>query len=357
MVDRYRLTSVLAALLLVACSGTDETLRDGGNADPTTLISYTVSASQTRSTVIRGTEFPVDESFRIWAYEGDAPLIDGDVVSSTGGSVWSTQKTYYWPEGGTRVNFYALYPTTLDIDQAAKGFAYTVPVSISSQQDILYDVVSACKTDDDVSHNPVKSYAVPLLFKHALTQIAFKGCVRDDCKDWTVSVSGITVCHVAGKGKFELAAAKWSDLTGTTDYSVGLSSEAVSFGYNSAGTTTDLTASDGVLLLIPQQLQAWDMTSNVMNTTDSYLAVECHISQGTADVIGTAAKPATVYVPFDSGTSSWKQGYRYTYTLEFGTGYTADGQPQLQVLIFSSEITDWVEGDGDDLGAKMTHDE
>lgn len=358
MVDRYRLTSALAALLLAACSGADETTRDDGNADPTNLISYTVAASQTRSTVIRGTEFPVEESFRVWAYEeeGDAPLIDGGIVSCTNGSVWSTQEKYYWPDGGGKVSFYALYPTTLDMDGDTKSFDYLVRGPVDMQEDILYDVVTAGKTDDDVSHNPIKRYAVPLTFHHALSQIAFRGRVNSDNKDWTVSVSNIKVCNVAGWGKFDLTTRKWSDLSGVTDYSVGLSEEAASFSYDDSYKAIDLTAPDGVLLMIPQALQAWDRKENALKSADSYLAIDCHICQGATDVIGSFDQPETVYVPFDSGSSSWQQGYRYTYTLEFGTGYTEDGQPHLRVLIISSEITDWAEGDGDDLGAKMTNE-
>lgn len=357
MADRYIFASVLAALLLAACSGADEPLSDdNGSTVPTDTISYTVAASLTRSTVIRGTEFPIDESFRVWAFEeDDATLIDGGIVSCTNGLVWSTSEKYYWPQGDGRVSFFALYPNTLSMDKDTKSFSYVVPGDVSSQQDVLYDAVTAGKTDDGVSHNPIKRYAVPLTFHHALTQVAFKGCVSANNPEWTVSVSAITLCNVASRGTFDLTTMKWKGLAGLKDFSVGIRSDAGAFGY--ASEAIDLTAPDGVLLMIPQTLRPWDTDDYVVNTYDCYLAIDCHIRQGYIDIIGTATQPATIYVPFNDGPTSWKQGYRYNYTLEFGEGYNAEGERELQALVASSEITDWAEGGDDDLGAKMTQNE
>ena len=357
MSDRYILISAIA-VLLAACSGADETIRDDGSADPTDLISYTVETSQTRSAVIKGTQFPTNQSFRVWAFVAGSstPLIDGDIVSCTDGSAWSTQSKYYWPKGDPKITFYALYPTVFSINKDIKRFTYTVPTAVESQSDILYDMVTASKTDDGVSHNPIKRYAVPLTLRHALTQIAFKGRVSTNNMDWTVSVTDIKVCNVMGTGTFDLTTGMWSSLSGTNDFKIGLSSSPVTFG-SSTSTATDLTASDGVLLLIPQTLLAWDLQDNVSNTSGSYLAITCHIKEGDTDLIGTTTTPTTVYVPFDSGSSSWKRGNRYTYTLEFGTGYSADGQNQFRVLIVGSEITDWADGEGGDIGAKMTQED
>ena len=342
---------VLTVIMLSACSGNDDT---NSAADPSGIISYTVKASPTRSSVISGTTFPTDKTFRVWAYEEGSTeaLIGGDIVSCTDGSVWSTETKYYWPQG-TKVNFYALYPTSLSYNIANASFSYTVPTDVSQQQDVLYDVIKAGKTDDNISHNSVKRYAVPLTFRHALSQVAFRASISDENSDFTVEVSGITMHNVYTSGMFNLTTRSWGSLSSVDNLAIGISSDAGAITYG--GDPVSVTADDGMLLVIPQSLSGWALGTNVNSTSDCYLAVDCHVTgSGGVDLLGTSSAPATVYVPFDNSSTIWEAGKKYIYNLQFGTGYDAGGNRQLQVLIVGSEITDWTNGTGGDVDAKMT---
>lgn len=345
-------TVLLAALMLTACSGHDEA--EAVQQPEPELISYTVSNASTRSTVINGTSFPAGKSFRVWAFDQveGTTVINGDKVSSTDGSVWSTQEKHYWPQSNS-VRFYALYPTSLSLNTSAMAFTYTMPTAVASQEDVLYDTETASRTDDRVSHNAIKRYALPITFHHALAQVAFKGRVSADNPAWTVNVSGITLCNIYGTGTFDLNNKSWGGLTGLTSTAIGIR-KAGTLVYSAGADAANLTAADGALLVIPQQLKAWDLKTNVSSAKGCYLAISCHINNGTTDINGTAETPQTIYVPFDNAGTQWKQGCRYTYTLQFGSGLDANGQKQLEILVVESEITDWLSGDGGDLDAKMT---
>ena len=339
--------ALLIAQLLQACSGVDENTRDDVFVND--LISYTVATTPTRSAIINGPHFPADKSFRVWAFEDNSneTVINGDVASCINDSVWNTEEKYYWHET-KQVSFYAIYPISLSLTDDTKRFAYTMPTDVSKQEDVLYDVVTVTKVD---SNKTVKHDAVPLTFRHALAQVAFKGIVSADNPDWTVTVSGIAIHNIYGTGTFDLISKTWNNLSTPTYSEIGIHAEGVSFTYNDGAKALNLTADDGAILVIPQVLTGWDRTDTVHNTSGSYLAVTCHLCNDDGDLFGTATKPQTIYVPFDHGGIPWQQGRKYVYTLQFGAGFDADGNKYLQVMVVSSNITEWADGDGGNLNA------
>ena len=312
-----------------------------------------MSGTETRSDVISGTSFPASKSFRVWAFDltNGSTVIGGDVVSSSGGGVWSTGQRYYWPQANN-VLFYMLYPTSLSLGSGGT-ISYTMPTDVTKQEDVLYDTETANKTDSRISHNAIKRYALPVTFHHALSQVSFKGRVSADNPKWTVSVSGITLCNIYGSGTYNIHSRSWNGLNGLTSTAIGIR-EAGTLVYSAGADPVNLTAADGALLVIPQQLTAWDTKINVSATKGSYLTVSCHINNGTTDIVGSDEKPQTVYVPFDNAGTSWQAGRRYTYTLQFGAGLDADGKEQLYIIVVESEITDWAIGEDSSIDAKMT---
>ena len=359
------LIPALAALVLTACSGADVPEGSGTIAAPDGVISYTVGTAVTRANTVNGSEFPADEQFRIYAYQtaGGAVVIPGAEVGRMPDGNWGTAVNYYWPEDGSDVDFYAVYPKDLSFDTAGKKISYSVPADISLQQDVMYETATYNKASSAVTGNAVAANAVPLTFHHALAQIAFKGKVSSDNKGWTVDVSRIEICHVNGSGTLDLtqAAKAWTDLSAPTDYTAGLNTAAGTLNFYEADNTTeaaatDLTASDGSLLLIPQTLTAWDTGVNVLDAanTGCYLAVTCWIRSASDDIRGTSTAHETVYVPFDNGTAGWLPGKRYVYTLNFGAGLDADGKNFMTPITLTSAITDWTDGTGADLPAEMT---
>lgn len=350
------LCRALSAILLTACSA-DDTPQGGNPAAREGVISYTVAASSTRA-VISGTTFPTSETFRVWAYAGETAVIPGAEVRCLSGDVWGTEDNYYWPEGGGSVDFYAVYPKDVAFDTATKTLSYTADTDRSKQKDVMYETVTRSEAGVASTGN-----AVPLTMHHALTQIAFKGKIKSDNKDWTADVTGVEICNVSGSGTFSLSAKTWSDLSAPKAYAIGMANETVSLGFYEADGETEaeaknLTAADGSLLLIPQTLTAWDCeNTTVSTTTGCYLAITCWIRNSAGNIRGTSEAPVTVYVPFDNSTTQWQSGKKYTYTLHFGAGYDEEGKTITVPITLTSEVTDWEEGTGGELPAEMTKTE
>ena len=349
----YILIPALTAMLS-ACSTADEPQWDGGNtATHKGGISYTVATALTRA-AISGNTFPTSSTFCVYAFqEGEStPLIPGDIVRCLDGTVWATDDNYYWPESAS-VNFYAVYPASLSFDTSTRKVSYTVPTSVSQQEDVLYETVTASKTSTTVTGNAVKANAVPLTFHHALAQIAFKGKISDGNKDWRVDVTNIALCNVYSTATLDLTASvkTWTDLSTPASFECGIRSDAPTLAfYEDDGTTeaaaTTLTATDGALLLLPQTLTPWPrltVNATAAANTGCYLAVTCWIRTSLGDIRGTSEAPVTVYVPFDNGTG-WEAGKRYVYTLNFGAGYDDEGKTILSAMTITSEVTDWSDG-------------
>lgn len=244
--------------------------------------------------------------------------------------------------------------------------------TVADQDDLMYAVTSfgysAPTTEESASTStdPDADMTVNLHFKHALTQVAFTA-TKDS--DLDVVVNSITICNVVNGGTFK--AESVTDASNTTDAADGTVGDANvdvddmgawtlpdSKTYNhytaamagSASVTvgdevTSLTNTDDALMLIPQALTAWtyansgtdagsDSATATVTGTGSYLAIDCTITHADAEV---PIIDGIVYVPFstsgityDSATTSfnttyanaWAPGYKITYNLVFGGGYT-----------------------------------
>lgn len=359
----YILIPALTAMLS-ACSTADEPQWDGGNtATHNGGISYTVATAMTRA-AISGNTFPTSSTFCVYAFEDGAstPLIPGDIVRCLDGTVWATDDNYYWPEA-SQVSFYAIYPASLTFDTSTRKVSYTVPTSVSQQEDVLYETVTASKTSTTVTGNAVKANAVPLTFHHALAQIAFKGKISDENKDWRVDVTKIALCNVNSTATLDLTASAktWTDLSTLASFESGMSTEATTLAFYEADGTTEaaatvLTASDGALLMIPQVLTPWPrltVNATAAANTGCYLAVTCWIRTSLGDIRGTSEAPATVYVPFDNGTTGWEAGKRYVYTLSFGAGYDDEGKMVSAPITLTYSITEWGDGGKQSIEAEM----
>ena len=96
--------------------------------------------------------------------------------------------------------------------------------------------------------------------------------------------------------------------------------------------------SDGPMLFVPQKLTKWDVSSTIATAKQSYLMITCKIKQGGAYLFGSDSEYKDLYVPFEA---DWQPGKRYIYTLIFGGGYDADGNPILQPINFEAKAEDW----------------
>ncbi len=408
---RLILASLAVAAMLASCEKTSE-------VDPTiTLagqkISYSAyaGASTTKGTAINSnTDFQGVEdsynSFDVQAINEDFTFFSFDEVTYDG-SAWSgTSCGYYWPTAYTILYFGAYYPATSTIIADAAyayddtdgveahvlTFGYEVG-EVADQEDIMY-AITEC-----IPSNTETTIEVGLHFKHALTQVAFTATATEGL---TVTVNSLTICNVINSGSFSASAntndsGKITEDQGADDAtsagdiwtledasSDNLSNYVAAMRYDDTDyedssdnpsailvgeDATALTSTTDVLMLLPQALTAWDPAGTgsgdselVVTGTASYLAIDCKIVSDEVTIV-----EGLIYVPFstedveyDSDTDGqWNPGYKITYNLAFGGGYTIPGEtedvpepgevpdpddvvPTLRTITYSVTVDEWI---------------
>ncbi len=301
------------------------------------------------------------------------------------GLKWNNTDATYWPNVDATLYLGAYTPATarltnggyeydkttsahsLTFDYVVNGNQYSsgsiAASNVNQHEDLMYAVTSQAYTaptkeesDADASADAEK---VNLHFKHALTQVAFTATKDAEIE---VTVNSITICNVMSSGSFAATKATDDDDTadGTTDGTVsdgfvnmgnvGVWSghgdithyEAQMFGaaaVNVKSYSTALTQPSNALMLIPQALTAWTYADTdgdtglddelaVLTSDNSYLAINCTIKHTGGDVNivdGIVFVPfSTAGIVYEGGTAEdvWKPGYKVTYNLHFGGGYT-----------------------------------
>jgi hypothetical protein len=389
----------VAILFLASCSsGEDAIPQPPADPEPKVVVPEDVPVSFSPKATDGGTRAPIPAgalspsvAFRVWATKkvtgtaAEEAFINDNtrntVVYDTRNSLWATTgATYYWPDTPETlydVTFYAMYPasapTTADIS-TDKTVSFTATSPIDGDTDVMYTMVTTSLTDMLAS----SSVSVPLQFRHTLTQVAFKGKASTTFqeKGWTVTVGGIRVCNVNSTGVLDLTTgvSPWNPATVTpwtpsaaptlTNYTLTMldDDDDTTDGLVLTGDVQPLTSTDIIPMLMPQALTPWNPETNCIYTTDvstktattgGYLAIDLKIYDSVTDSysIGDNHTYETVYVPFcvdpaaDSPeTVSWHPGYRYTYTITFGSGYDSQGQAlDARLIDVSVSITPWDE--------------
>lgn len=375
------LASLAVAATLASCQKTsvvDPTL----TTDQEMTFAPYAGASATKGSAVNsngdlaGNETDGYGSFYVASYLGTDSYFGFRKVTYNG-TAWENQADMYWPNESATLHFGAYYPAaavestdvtySYDADDAnSLSFDYTVEEDVADQIDLMYAITDYEFTS---STDAGSEDAVGLHFKHALTQIGFTATKDDDI---AVEVSSIKICNVVDNGTFKATAATnydassdeidtdqdesevnttnfgtWTPATANTAASVTAGTNTATNLQNytavmadfetdasaitvAAGTdATQLTSTTDVMMLLPQTLEAWNATDDTdSDGTESYLAIKCKIthSDGTAAIVD-----GTIYVPFSTAgieytsgteTDGWKAGYKITYNLNFGGGYT-----------------------------------
>ncbi|MFI3305169.1 MAG: hypothetical protein R3Y68_01490 [Rikenellaceae bacterium] len=290
-------------------------------------------------------------------------------------------------------------------DNLAFKFGYTVANEPENQYDLIYAL------REDVECPATTPYSVHLPFCHALTQVAFTAELDPDLKV-DMKVYKVDIHNVVYTGTFAVRddtsefnnnGVWWysssSDTTLETDRSGYLISEFGAAIYSdgvalpSDGSNVTLSDSDNVLMLMPQHISPWVVESYKPSYTDyagyttitrddnstgldptkagAYLAISCDITQqvdGKTITIHTKDKwlyaPLTTNITYPAGTlgnggaaadtNEWVAGYKITYNLCFGGGYSTIPGAEYPVNTLSEmEINAtaemWDEVDGGEL--------
>lgn len=298
--NRYLLLLPLLALFC-GCSASDDGTTAATQGDP--RIGFSVEANG--GTRAEATAFPTDRTFRVYAWNstggswmmerGTGGDDDSNVVSydNTRGS-WYPNYTYYWPDDRTTVDFYAIYPKDMPFSTADKKIDFST-TAVTGSADVLYCKSSTSKLG--ANHYATNVYAAEIVFKHALSRVAF---AKEELNGVTLTVNSITLNQIKDKGTF--------DFDGATP----------------AWTTNDASLTDSYnttlgnsLLLMPQSL-----------ASGAQIVVEYKIKAADGTWLrGGESEWETKTIPL---TGNWLIGSTYTYTLTANHG-----------IFLSSTITDW----------------
>ena len=268
-------------------------------------------------------------SFKVDVLKGTETYGAMTVTGSDNGTKWTTSPLTYWPsDASQRLDFYAYAPTSTEgvtINGTDKKItSYTPSTTVADQKDLVIAYNTGTKTANEAS-------GVPLLFKHALSQIEVKAkCANANMK---VEIIGVKVVSVAKDGTFTFPTATTQSGTGH-ELALGLwntaSSQKTAYMVrNSAPVELTKTAqslmpsTSGTFMLIPQAITPWNKQNNA-TTAGSYISVLCRISNVSGDnetlIFPTTAGKygfSAVAIGTTKSDKTWEPGKKYIYTLEF----------------------------------------
>lgn len=332
------------------------------------------------------------KEFQVSAVSAGKNYIQNDKFTYDGTS-WSGDGTpRYWPEKeGQTVDFYAhlggesVYIWEPGETTTASFNNFKVADDVKAQEDLIYAVTTGQKKQET---------AVPLNFRHALSQIVFNA--KNASQKIYVEIYGVEVHNVQNQGTFkfpgETTAAQvtddtqtgyedtnkgigtWSGETGMTSYTVLFDDPIVvsSDGANLNKLVDVTTAAEkNAMVLLPQTTIAWDpekVGATADANTGSYIAVKCKV-YNIADGDGVHAdgdelvwggsdeKGAWLGIP---AAFDWDQGKKYIYTLVFGNGGGGhipgpdpDPDPEFVSIKFNVTVDEFLNGGSQDIEADL----
>ena len=316
----------------------------------------------TRAAIVSASDFNSKvSSFRVWGYfdssaaaDGATPgglfvgesATDGAVINGNGSGTWTFANSSlerFWPPTNSPLNFQAVAPAsdasftisnTVSNNLPHVVADVTVPTDNASQKDIMF----ASAPSQTQSSNGGE---VALAFKHAMSAIRFSA--KTSASTITAEVGGISLCNIRSTGKVgyitDNTLGYSTDASPVASYSLGMSAKTLSTSL------TNLTNSDGNLILLPQTTTAWSPSVPVASAgTATYVALSIKVAYNGVYRIGSSSAYETVYIPF---AAAWEQGKLYTYNLTVGTGtgvYDANGNTLETVpCSFTATTSNWTE--------------
>lgn len=326
-VKRDKIIVLGVALGLLASCATNETF-----VPETTEIGFNAVTGNATKAILSAGALPQTASFDIWGfYSNDGTFnefsdnagsnfMDGLKIEWTSGSddtrpeAWRNKdKYYYWPTTGV-IGFYAIYPSGLAGVKAPefKGNGlkvenYTIDAT-SKYTDLMYAYTLGTN----------RSTALPIQFKHALSQIEFVLKLEENYPDVEFYIDEIQLLNVDLQATFQYvqpsSVASWIDNTDNQKDTIVYSDDKLSL---SATANTYSTA----MVMMPQVLSKADEAKTSISI--SYRMIQ---ADGTV-MTGILVKDISAL------QKSWDISTRYVYTLNFN----------LNEITFNPEVTDWTE--------------
>ena len=346
---------------MTSCNNNDDELAQAN----TRSIGFDIHADgsiATRGYAINSTNVATTlANFQTWAYDDEtdglymgASASAGKTVTNTNmdGTAWNYAPPQFWPVNA--LNFVAVAPaapngvTANATASADNVVTLTSTVSLSTnvedQDDIMFAEADGITSATDGGN-------VPFTFKHALSQIVFRGKFND-----LGAITKITIAEIAlggvnkagtlvfnSEGQFfgsNLATAKPATSTPAV-FSLDASDlEGSVWDVSTAGTTPfDLTVSNNATkknawMLLPQTTAAWDGTSYTAGVPSSGAYIKLRVKlEKDGVIIKNNAEADAIYLPL---AVDWNRSTKYIYTIEFNGD-------NLTPITFSVAAENWTE--------------
>ena len=372
---------ILAAMAAVfgmsftACSNDDEV--KGSDYNPVNLPTRVAfNAYLDGATATRAYDANVDDiktdGMSVWAFDATkAVTADADFFmgSTTAGLAHSwvadpgyfkAAADYFWPQ--YNLNFVALTPQTgggigaISISQAASDkpvmtVAVDVPLTTESGgtygTDTQKDIMIASIEDQA----PLTTGSASLTFKHALSQIVFKGIVDETTTIHKAVVKSIKLVNVASDGTVTY------DSDGDAFSTGSFGAKTKTYAANIVNTTVtatdsadpdDITGQDDAetgrnyqMMILPQTSTECEGVTGAENlsqlgapTAGTYLLVNATLFANSNNANAVLENTTNVYIPLAETT--WAPGYKYTYLLKFGDNL-------LHPITFTASVAPWTD--------------
>ena len=198
-----RFATILAVVSAMSGCSKEESCVDSPSETEKVQITgkpFVVQVSNNGET--RGTDITTVSSFNMVGIQGASnKWIDNYLFTKPADKWVSTgHEDLMWPGGTDTHTFYATCDNTGEVPEITDGkFVYTVPTIFTDQKDLL-----VAKSENNQDGDPVI-----LDFMHALSSVKFKIGFNKDARggenDLHITVTRITLHHIATKGTFDFA--------------------------------------------------------------------------------------------------------------------------------------------------------
>ena len=375
MNKKFIVMAAFAAMLSISfksCSNNDDDLAGAGAAqmDSKNLMTfngYTNNGPATRGYAANEeTDVRVD-GMSVWAFDAtkavteDADFFMGSTTAGLAHSwvadpgYYKAAADYFWPQ--YNLNFVALTPQTgggigaISISQAASDkpvMTVAVDVPLTTESDDTQKDIMIASIEDQA---PLATGSASLTFKHALSQIVFKGIVDNTTTIHKAVVKSIKLVNVASDGTVTY------DSDGDAFSTGSFGAKTKTYAANIVNTTVtatdsadpdDITGQDDAetgrnyqMMILPQTSTECEGVTGAENlsqlgapTAGTYLLVNATLFANGNNANAVLENTTNVYIPLEETT--WAPGYKYTYLLKFGDNL-------LHPITFTASVAAWTD--------------
>ena len=334
---KFFFLTAAATMLFAACQKTEVVYNEG----PQEIAMFAVNNLATKDPVT-STTFPTNDDMQVVAYLADGGTAGdyfGATVFGKTGTNWVGGK--YWPITGATINFLAVsqpegaapVTTTFPETPYASKAVVTLNDNSTEQYDLMYAFGQGKKVEGETPA------AVDMVFKHALSLIAFKVKAAEGA---TITVKSITLDKANYSGKLTLTNSSYN-ATGAvatanvspawSDWSSLVENKSVFSG--SQNCTNSAVACGTETLVVPNN-------ETLMNTAGFTVTYSIDNSS-----------PVVYSAKFGS-PDKWEAGKKYTYEISFGAADPIEIAPSVDLYVTENGIV--VDGDPETNGDETQDD-